>query len=183
MRAWWLDPERNIALGTSAKAGSTSLRKAVTGSNALGCAADSERIYFDAIPAGYRKIGFIRHPVDRFYSLYRNIQERKRSPRNFYAQFEGKTPWDTFDGIVQAGLDYDIHFHPQHWIGLNEVDQLIRLDDVPEWWYNEFGEEFPHRNASAKTSGREDERVAARVRRRYQTDLELWERAGGTGQT
>ena len=181
MRAWHLIPDRKLAIGASAKCGSTALKTELTGDTQLGCVLDGHRVDFSGIPVGYHKVGIVRHPVARQRSLYANIQERERTPTNFYKQFEGKSQWDVFDGIIQAGLGYDVHFHPQWWIGLKNADELVPLEDLSNWWEETFGYMLPVKNDS-KGHYPEDPETDARVLSRYQTDLRLWERANGIEQ-
>jgi len=178
MRAWHLIPEKQMAIGAAAKCGSTSLRKVIQGSEELGCSIDQERVPETAIPKGYTRIGIVRHPVARYYSLWNNVQERPRSRQNYYAQFEGKDPEEMLDGILRVGLDHDVHTQPQYLIGLEKATALVRLENLGAWWEKVMGTEFPHRNASKGLAMyNSQDSLSKRVLGVYPTDYTFWEEA------
>ena len=159
MKAWIVRPD--FAIGTSAKAGCTSLRKFFE-------LPSNVRIRFEDVKSNL-KIGIIRNPVKRFWSLYANIQERKRGHNNFYKSLEGKTPKHVLQALQQNWL-HDVHYDPQYLIGLNEVDYLIRLEDC--FW-------LPKENASNKNWDNGDLGVFNRIRSMYREDWDLWIDAEG----
>ena len=135
------------------------------------------------IPNGYRQVGVVRHPVDRFYSLYQNIQDRRRGRNNFYAQLEGKTPTEVFEKLLEYGLDYDFHFQPQIRIGLTRPQvELIRLENLDSWWQENKPEGATPMLVANRGSGlapARDPALEERIREAYADDLKLWERADG----
>ena len=177
-----------MALGAAAKCGSTTLAHLVVENNAGVLVlhdARYNRKCWSLVPKGYRQIGVVRHPVARFWSLYENVQSRKRSASNFYAQFEGKSPLQLLDAI-SADLDYDFHFQPQGRIGLNRpCVELVRLEALNEWWDKnrpEGATGMPAANQGGGLAPADHDTtavVAPLVCELYADDYALWERAYG----
>ena len=182
LRAWNLIPPHNLALGAAAKAGTTSLTK-LTASFLGGDYREwrKERKFFGQIPKEMNKIGVIRHPVSRFYSLYANTQERPRSPNNLYAAVERRGPEALFELIVDKGVYYDVHFHPQHSVGLVEVDTLVRLESLEDWWEKNKQEGFPPLPVSNRSSYKGllplPSQLVTSISKLYERDMLLWEAA------
>jgi hypothetical protein len=131
------------------------------------------------VPRSYRQVFIVRHPVDRFASLYANIQQRKREPANFYKQLEGLDPWSCFDQLLELSpdLDYDFHFQPQHYaVGVLEPE-YVRLEDFERWVARELPAAIKPERLNESRPVDIDEDTAARVAHRYQQDLTLWENA------
>lgn len=187
MRCWLPTKSWGLALGAAAKCGSTSLREAVldNGQNhlAYGKPAQNHRTDFSEIRKHFRTIGVVRHPVERFYSLYSNVQERfeGRSDQNFYKQFEGERPGELFEAIL-ADPDKDFHFQPQHRIGLGDADEVIRLEDLSTWWSYVLPDAKPIKDLNSseytwRSPASRDTRLEAEICELYSTDLILWEGA------
>lgn len=184
MRAWQICPKWDMAFGAAAKCGSTMLARLVetNGARRLNVPdARQGRECWSVVPKSYRSVFLVRDPVARFASLYANIQQRKREPMNFYKQFEGLSPWDCFDKLLQASPDlmYDVHFQPQYLsVGILRPE-YVRLEDFEAWWplHGPAGAIGPKKaNASAKTVAIDD-KTAERVREQYKQDQSLWERS------
>lgn len=159
-RAWIVRPD--YAIAASAKCGSQSLL-------AYYNLEKFDRFAEEEVPAKLPKIGIVRNPIDRFWSLYANIQDRKRSHKNFYAQLEGKSPVEVFKALEHNWL-HDIHYHPQYLIGLKSADYLIRLED------SIF---LPHKNSSENSYREHIVGLENRIRSAYADDFRLWEQAMG----
>ena len=158
----WI-PRDGFAIGTSAKCGSQSLL-------AFFDVSKLDRVRFEEMPKNLLKIGIIRDPVARFWSLYGNIQERKRSSKNFYAELEGKEAKEVLRALEKNWMK-DIHFHPQMLIGLDRCDYVIRLEEC--FW-------LPTRNSSERRwEDKENIGVRNRVRSLYRPDWLLWEASEG----
>lgn len=182
-------PDYGIAWVAPAKSGSSMLRQLTIDNHIYPDVTDlksarHKRIGTASVPAGLWRIGVVRHPVSRFYSLWRNVQERPRSEKNFYKRFEGLSPRQMWDELkVMPFTDY--HFQPQWMVGLYTADQLIRLEDFDDWFITTFSELVPpqHLNVSVRPYER-DPSIDEEVLEEYRQDFELWERAnGGTKQT
>jgi hypothetical protein len=123
----------------------------------------------------------IRHPAERFASLYANIQQRQREPMNFYKQLEGLSPWDCFDKLIQLspGLSYDFHFQPQSSIIPARPVHFVRLEDFAGWVAQSLPNAVPPKVLNASdTAVAIDDKTRDRVINRYKADFEFWEQAG-----
>jgi hypothetical protein len=177
MRCWHLCPDRGIALGAAAKCGSTALTKLVKANepNATGV-----RMGWSDVPQGFETVAVVRHPIDRFASLYANIQERPRSRWNFYAQFEGLSPWYCFDKLLEVdnSLTYDFHFQAQSLCLGPRLDVVVRLEHFAGWWIGRYPDSVaPEQLNMTRNRVELDDRTQDRVMNRYRDDLALWERA------
>jgi hypothetical protein len=183
MRAWHICPKWQMAIGAAAKCGSTALAKAIEANSAHRLPvldARHGRECWSVVPPSYRKVFIIRHPVDRFASLYANIQQRKRSDQNLYKQLEGLSPWDCFDRILENwnDLTYDFHFQPQSLcMGPPGGVELVRLENFEKWWAVNLPDARPPRKMNESSAVELDDRTADRVINRYREDLEFWRRA------
>ena len=182
MRAWQICPTWSLALGAAAKCGSTMLAAFVTANVARRLNVPDARYGredWSMVPRSYRQIFIVRHPVDRFASLYANIQQRKREPANFYKQLEGLSPWDCFDKLLTLSpdLNYDFHFQPQHFAVGALKPEFVRLEDFDRWVARELPNVIQPKRTNESRPVEIDERTAARVANRYRQDLALWENA------
>src|SRR3990167_398564 len=185
MRSWHIVPKWDVALGAAAKCGSTMLATLVQGHHRIPVAdARHGRECWSVIPAGMYRVAIVRNPVDRFASLYANIQQLKREPANFYKQLEGLSPWDCFDELIQLSPDltYEFHFQPQHLcLGPGEkIDRFVRLEHFTNLWANNAP--APARGATPLQINESmpveiDEKTEDRICNRYREDLALWENA------
>ena len=185
MRGWQDCQVWKIAIGCAAKCGTTSLARMAFESRArriipIGWSGmRQQRIDFSLIPKGYYKIGVVRHPLDRFYSLVMNIRERTRGKNNFYKQCEGLDVAGIWE-IISKDLDYDYHFQPQYRVGIDKADVLVKLDHLNEWWDSnkpKGARDMPIENSSSGKGVEPQKEVMASVLKAYETDLKLWERA------
>jgi hypothetical protein len=182
MRAWQICPTWSLALGAAAKCGSTMLAAFVGANKARRLNVPDARYGredWSVIPGSYRRLLIVRHPVERFASLYANIQQRKREPANFYKQLEGLSPWDCFDKLLTLSpdLSYDFHFQPQYLVAGPREPELVRLEHFESWVAAELPSAFPPKRANESQPVEIDEKTAARVCNRYREDLNLWEKA------
>lgn len=183
MKAWHICPKWDLALGAGAKAGSTMLAKFVQANKVARLPLADQRYgreCWSMIGPTMRRVAIVRHPVDRFASLYANIQQRPREPMNFYKQLEGLSPWDCFDKLIQLSPDltYDFHFQPQTLQLGPKIDLAVRLEDFSVWVAQALPSTVvqPTRE-NTSTPVEIDDRTAARVKNRYRDDLRLWEKA------
>lgn len=182
MRAWHICPKWEMAFGAAAKCGSTMLANwvAANGAHRLNVPdARHGRECWSIIPEDYERVAIVRHPVDRFASLYANVQQRKRSDQNFYKQLEGKSPWDFFDRLLELSNDllYDFHFQPQALCLGPHVDTAIRLESFAEWVNSCMPDVRRPKQVNESKPVEIDDKTAARVLNRYRDDLALWEGA------
>jgi len=184
MKAWQICPKWQMAFGAAAKCGSTMLAKFVENNRARRLNVPDARYgreCWSLIPRDYRAIMIVRHPVERFASLYANIQQRKREPMNFYKQLEGLSPWECLDTLIQLSpaLDYDFHFQPQTSIVPARRTEFVRLEDFEGWVRRTLPHAFAPRSENRSESPVEiDSRTADRVLNRYRADFEMWQQAG-----
>ena len=178
--AWLHFPTWNFVIGAHNKCGSTTLLDNF-------CTVHQapprryERLRWEELPSGVRRIGVIRHPSQRFYSLYNEISNGQlgRGPGSLYQQMRGMSEWDVLAKIHELGLDYDAHFQPQSRIGLfhRGVD-LVPLPDLDGWWQKHTGRELIHyRDRSQGKPWPVDSDVERRLKELYPSDFMLWERA------
>lgn len=187
MRAWHVCHEWKLALGASAKCGSTMLADLVQRSSATPARdARYHRRDFTGVPSRYDLVYIVRHPVARFLSLYRNIQERPRDPLNFYKQLEGLEPLPCFERLLELSPDltYDFHFQPQT-LALGPLSgsqqlTIVRLEAFADWWRREGpkGAAQPKwLNKSVRDVASWPNGLAEAVKAKYQDDYRLWEGA------
>lgn len=186
MRAWQICPKWSMALGAAAKCGSTMLARLVQANSARRLNvpdARQGRECWSVVPNTYRKVFIVRHPVDRFFSLYSNVQQRPREATNFYKQLEDLNPTRFLDRLLELSPDltYDFHFQPQALAAGALNLELVRLEAFEEWWQKrgpqgsippkKANESDPEEYAEAKIY------LAARLADLYRDDLAMWERA------
>jgi hypothetical protein len=177
MRAWHACPRWNIALGAAAKCGSTTLARLVA-DNDICKAADPRlvRVGRSDVPKGLETVAVIRHPVDRFASLYANIQQRHRSRNNYYAQFEGLGPSAVLDRIIECGIENEFHTQRQC-LALGEYATGVRLEAFGRWFAARFPDAVPPQHLNESRQVDIDDRTAERVLSWYARDFKLWEAA------
>ncbi len=174
-RHWALFPEFELAIGAAKKCGSRTLQHM----------SKQMRCEFRDIPDEYFRVGVIRNPVDRFYSLYWHIRRGLKTPRtrDYFHPYEQSTP-DTLWNFISEDLHGDIHHAPQTSIGLLEADHIVRLDDLTDWIAEmglpkaatlNKGEKPPA--ASTQYYRYRDPELIEKIRAAYAEDLSIWENA------
>jgi hypothetical protein len=184
MRAWHICPKWRMALGAAAKCGSTMLAKFVEANGAHRLPVKDARYgreCWTRIPSSYRAVMVVRHPVDRFMSLYANVQERKRQDQNFYKQLEGLSPSAFLDKLVKVSPDLmaDFHFQQQTTIEPPNRDvEHVRLEHFDRWVAQNLPYAVRPRPANESTGGYPvSEELVQRVIAYYLDDFALWEKA------
>lgn len=181
MKAWHICPKWGIALGAAAKCGSTMLAKFVQDNRAGRLQlpdARHARECWSMIGNSMRRVAIVRHPVKRFASLVANIQQRAREHGNFYKQFEGMTPADMLDRMLEVGLEYEFHMQPQVLQLGPKVDQAVNIESFADWCAQNLPYPVvPPGVENASTPVEIDARTAERVCVAYASDLRLWENA------
>lgn len=163
---WLTDRSRRYAIGVPFKNGYNSVLKVLNGPQA------PIRIQPNHMKNFPRKVFIVRHPLDRFLSLWRN----KCRDYGGGVAVEGFTMEQLFERI-QNGTE-DGHWQRQvDWLGKwRKEAELIRLESVPAWWYENMQAEFPHENRSAPYDKISDE-LRDKVLAHYAEDVLLYEAA------
>lgn len=180
MKVWYICPKWQLALGAGAKCGSTMLAKFVQANKAARMpTADPRhgRECWSMIGPSMPRIAIVRHPVDRFASLVANIQQRAREHGNFYKQFEGMTPADMLDRMLEVGLEYEFHMQPQVLQLGPKIDQAVDLVHFKAWCEQHLPQHVAPTVENASDPVDIDARTAERVCEAYAADFALWERA------
>ncbi len=169
---WLTDRARKFAIGVPFKNGYTSVLKVLNGQQA------PIRIQPNHMKNFRRKMFVVRHPLDRFLSLWRN----KCRDYGSGAGVEGMTMDELWQRIITGQPDG----HWQRQVELlgkyrNEVE-LVRLEDLPAWWYENMLAEFPHENRSAPYD-KIDPELRHKVLEHYAEDLKLYDIALGSNQS
>ena len=121
-----------------------------------------------------RRIWFIRHPWDRFTSLWRQkVRDGGYVEDKWAALFKGMTPEQLFEHIQHAD-----NWHWDHQFklaGLTEDVEFIRLDSLSGWWLEQTGKELPVQNPTQADGDEEfTEELRDWVMRWYRRDYKLW---------
>ena len=163
---WLTDRARKYAFGVPFKNGYTSVKKVLNGPQG------AIRIPPNHMKKFPNKVFIVRHPLDRFLSLWRN----KSRDHGSGAAVEGLTMDELWQRIQDGQPD-------EHWTRQVEMlgkyrDQalLIRLEDLPEWWHENMQAEFPHENQSAPYDKISDE-LREQVLTHYAEDVRLYDEA------
>lgn len=163
---WLTDKSRRIAFGVPFKNGYTSVKKVLNGPQG------AVRIQPNHMKNFRRKIFVVRHPLDRFLSLWRN----KCRDRGSGTAVEGFTMEELYQRITTGQPD-------EHWT--RQVDllgkyrkeaELVRLEDLADWWWNNMQAEFPRLNQSDNYD-EIDPDLRERVLAWYADDVVLYESA------
>lgn len=138
---------------------------------------------FRALTAGihrYQSIGFdgrcvfiVRHPIDRFISLWKSKCRDKQSTAKRYAYIRGLSIDELLD-VIEDDEHFDQHWLPQWLVEAGRATELVPFEKFSEWATAEGFGELPHRN---KTEGTVEltEEQRRRVLEYYAKDLELYE--------
>jgi hypothetical protein len=133
---WLTDRSRRYAFGVPFKNGYTSVKKVLNGPQG------AIRIPHNRMKNFSNRVFIVRHPLDRFLSLWRN----KARDHGKGVAVEGFTMQQLFDRIKTGTPD-------EHWI--RQVDllgkfrkgtELVRLENLAAWWWDNMQAEFPHLN-------------------------------------
>ena len=163
---WLTDKSRRIAFGVPFKNGYTSVKKVLNGPH------DAIRIQVNHMKKYPRKVFIVRHPLDRFLSLWRN----KCRDHGSGAAVEGLT-MDELWQRIQTGQTDDHWTRQVEMLGKYRGDaELVRLEDVPAWWWQHMQAEFPHLNQSDNYDEISPE-LRDKVLTHYAEDLDLYNRA------
>lgn len=163
---WLTDRSRQVAIGVPFKNGYTSILKVLNAKSA------PIRIQPNHMKNFRRKVFIVRHPLDRFLSLWRN----KCRDRGAGVAVEGFTMQQLFDRILTGPVDD--HWRKQvEWLGKYRKEaELVRLEDLPAWWYENMLAEFPHENQTAPYDNISDD-LRDKVLDYYAEDLDLYNAA------
>lgn len=163
---WLTDRARKFAIGVPFKNGYTSVLKVLNGQQA------PVRIQPNHMKNFRHKIFIVRHPLDRFLSLWRN----KCRDHGSGVGVEGFTQEELWHRIQNGTPD-------EHWIRQIEMlgkyrkeAELVRLEDLPGWWWKNMQAEFAHENKSDNYDEISDE-LRAQVLEHYAEDLRLYDAA------
>ena len=160
---WLTNHKREFAFGVPPKNGCNSIRTAL--------AATSQFPPLRTKPGDCKQRVFVvRHPVDRFLSLWRNkCRDAERG-----LGIHNLSQVELFEHIKKAPPD-------DHWTRqvdlLGDVSAIIvRLESMNAWWQEHMGGEYPHDHA---TDGRSDISAAlhALVLNHYADDVRLYANA------
>jgi len=163
---WLTDKSRKIAFGVPFKNGYTSVKKVLNGPQG------AIRIAPHHLKNFPRKVFIVRHPLDRFLSLWRN----KCRDYGSGTAVEGLTMEQLYQRIIDGAPD-------EHWT--RQVDmlgkhrksaELVRLDSLPGWWYTHMLAEFPHENKTAPYD-KIDTALRDKVLDHYAEDVNLYDAA------
>lgn len=158
MSQWfnWIEPE--ISLGTSQKVGFGTLNKA---KNSLGMLKRDHPLFEE-------RYWFVRHPVDRFRSLYKYIQTQAELPR--LVALRRRTPYELLE-YIEHHWGEDTHWKSQtdH---LGEFEAVI----LPLESMGMFLPDFVKRQNVTKSENIElDSRTIDKILELYDQDLQLWQ--------
>ncbi len=163
---WLTDKSRRIAVGVPFKNGYTSVKKVLNGPRG------AIRIQPNHMKNFTRKVFIVRHPLDRFLSLWRN----KCRDHGSGAGVEGLTMDELWQRIQNGQPD-------EHWtrqvdmLGKYRRDaELVRLESAPEWWWQNMQAEFPRMNQSDNYDEISPE-LREQVLDYYADDVELYNAA------
>jgi len=156
---WIANADRAIAFGVPPKNGLHSFWEALRGDD----------IHRDVNPYKCpRRVFVVRHPVERFKSLWRN---KCRDGEQANLGIAGMTPEQLFEHIQTARDNY--HWTPQVDLLGGVEAEVVRLEGINDWWAENMGGEFPRLHS---TEGDVDisPELLEKIRTRYQADLRLW---------
>lgn len=158
MSQWfnWVKPQ--ISLGTSQKVGFGTLNKA---KNQLGMLKRDHPLYEE-------RYWFVRHPLDRFKSLYKYIQTMADLPR--LVALRRRTPYELLEHIEHHwGED-------THWRSQTDHLGQFRADIVPlEDMALILPDTVRRKNVTHSESVELDSRTIDKVLELYEQDLQLWQ--------
>jgi hypothetical protein len=163
---WLTDRARKFAIGVPFKNGYTSILKVLNGQQA------PVRIQPNHMKNFRHKIFVVRHPLDRFLSLWRN----KCRDHGSGVGVEGFTMEQLWQRIQNGQPDGHWISQMEHLGKYRDQVELVRLEDLPAWWYENMQAEFPHENQTAPYDAIGDE-LREQVLAHYADDVELYNAA------
>ena len=160
---WLTDNSGKIAFGVPFKNGCNSIRKALNGNQ------DAVRINWHYMKKNFPHMVFVvRHPVERFKSLWRSkCRDHESGPG---VERLGK---EELFARIQAG-PVDEHWQRQVELIAEFPDaELVRLEDMPAWWSENMGGDYPHEHITKPDDDFAPDLVA-RVLEYYADDVRLY---------
>lgn len=163
---WLTDKHRHIAYGVPPKNGCNSIRKILNGHM------EAVRIESRHMKNFKYIVFIVRHPVDRFLSLWRS---KCRDCEGDLA-VDGMSQEELFTYIKTAIPDD--HWHHQALLIRPYQDraEVVRMENMPAWWARIIGTDYPHEHRTAP-----DDSISAELRAKvcdhYRHDLELYNAA------
>ena len=170
-------PKWNLAIAMTPKCGSTSIYQAIH--DEFNCTDDHctdrfENLSTGQVPAFLPVLFVVRHPVDRFLSIWRH----RTLP--MYVSASGKTllgltPKQLWDGRDKG----DDHWKSQTSLlgGLREQATIVRLEDLSTYWRHMTPSkvDLPHLNWTASEWPVElDRKFVGKIETYYADDIELY---------
>ena len=143
LKHWYLLHEHKMAFVTAKKCGSTTLHLAT-----------DSRVDHAEVPADYERIAVIRHPVARFWSLFDHIKRGYRFGKRQQELMDSR--FDRFKveptqvwAYILRNPEEDVHWSPQHhvWAEEGQLDRLIKLESLDDWWLANVGGVLTHARA------------------------------------
>lgn len=166
-KAWLYLPDKKINLGVAPKCGSSSIYKAV-GKNYY------HPVHFNNV----RSIWVVRHPVDRFVSLYEN--KCVRGGRiNRAGEDKGNLKGWSFEKLlrhVESGKEWNHHWAPQKEMEDKKATEFVPLEEL-DLLLEELGLPLLHQNVTKNEPYQPSKGQIARIERLYEDDLRLYEEA------
>ena len=191
----WVKPW-GIVIGTSPKCGTRTLYEALYNHFPSACVKDEENLEVrfantsvvdvlrpgDAAQLAIPKIWIIRHPWDRFKSLWRQkCRDKGQTDPRLDRKLHTLGPTQLYDFISRPAND-NWHWTPQArlmgMIGRPVAEPgitLLRLESLSEWW--SYGELPTINPTSDEGLVWDDDDLRRRVETLYKADLELYELA------
>ena len=135
---WWNIPGWGVSIGTSPKAALSSIRDTLL---PLGI----ERAeYPGIIPA----IWIVRHPIDRFMSLFHDKVARRGPLKDGHkAIIDGMSPKQLFQYITRPNND-NHHWTPQAKLAGDNYTHLLPIEYLAAWWKSQGHVKLLARNVS-----------------------------------
>lgn len=167
LRQWHYAPKLGLSIGAAPKCGSASIRDALSG-----CEVQTQ-----VVGAG-RRIWVVRHPVDRFISLWKN-----KCRDGHKLQYRGNR-YFVKDWTLEALLSF-IESNPQppnhNWAQQHQLEgghdsTLIALEHLNEWWEEQGFGIMPVSNPSAGDVEISDA-IRGRIIKHYVCDMNLYAEA------
>lgn len=130
-------------------------------------------------------VTFLRDPVDRAVSAWRNKLDRDTAPPSTAAMLEAgfrlRMSLDEFVEVLPAAMDLDGHTAPQHCFLPERVDFIGRVEALSDGWAflrRRFPWLAPIRVLNASNPPAVPAEIRQRLEELYAEDLALWKSAG-----
>ena len=165
-------PRWGLALGAPPKCGSTSIKRALDHSKV-----DYEIKYAHQLPDRLPVVFIVRHPLDRFKSLWRfRCVPGGDMVHGTGRDLHGMTPAQFWRYIRKAPAD-------NHWVSQTKLLEgreatLVRLDDLEKWWDLGTPSKVPLLRYNETTGDcPTDAKLEAAILEHYADDVKLFEEA------